>query len=127
MINIIVPYHLQELNLEMNHDQYHNSDYDKAKEDFYTLNACCFRTIYFSLAPLLCVSMYQQIRPQHDIYGYDMQRHSAFWVIGHSSCIYYCNFTRLLSFVSLIRHHLSPFVTPFVTRFRVFNYLIFSY
>ncbi|MGL5317591.1 MAG: MAG1210 family protein [Bacteroidales bacterium] len=79
MINIIVPDHLQELNLEMNPDQYHNFDYDKAKEDFYTVNARCFRAIYFSLAPLLCVPMYQQIRPQHDIYGYDMQRHSAFW------------------------------------------------
>lgn len=70
---------MQELNLDMNPDQYRHFDYDKAKEDFYTINARYFRAIYFSLAPLLCVPMYQQIRPQHDIYGHDMQRHSAFW------------------------------------------------
>lgn len=79
MINTIVPNHMQELNLDMNPDQYRHFDYDKAKEDFYTINARYFRAIYFSLAPLLCVPMYQQIRPQHDIYGHDMQRHSAFW------------------------------------------------
>ncbi|MCD8301427.1 MAG: hypothetical protein LUC44_00235 [Prevotellaceae bacterium] len=79
MINTIIPDHLQELDLDMNPDQYRNFDYEKAKADFYTVNAHYFRAIYFSLAPLLCVPMYQQIRPQHDIYGHDMQRHSAFW------------------------------------------------
>lgn len=79
MINTIIPNHMQELNLDMNPDQYRHFDYDKAKVDFYTINARYFRAIYFSLAPLLCVPMYQQIRPQHDIYGHDMQRHSAFW------------------------------------------------
>lgn len=79
MINTIIPNHMQELNLDMNPDQYRHFDYDKAKVDFYTINARYFRAIYFSLAPLLCVPMYQQIRPQQDIYGHDMQRHSAFW------------------------------------------------
>lgn len=79
MINTIVPDHMQKLNLDMNPEQYRHFDYDKAKEDFYTINASYFRAIYFSLAPLLCVPMYQQIRPQQDIYGRDMQRHSAFW------------------------------------------------
>lgn len=79
MINTIIPNHMQELNLDMNPDQYRHFDYDKAKVDFYAINVRYFRAIYFSLAPLLCVPMYQQIRPQHDIYGHDMQRHSAFW------------------------------------------------
>lgn len=79
MINTIIPNHMQELNLDMNPDQYRHFDYDKAKVDFYTINARYFRAIYFSLAPLLCVPMYQQVRPQHDIYGHDMQRQSAFW------------------------------------------------
>lgn len=79
MINTIIPNHMQELNLDMNPDQYRHFDYEKAKVDFYTINARYFRAIYFSLAPLLCVPMYQQIRPQHEIYGHDMQRHSAFW------------------------------------------------
>lgn len=37
------------------------------------------KTNYFALAPLLCVPMYQQIRPQSAIYGNDMPRRSSFW------------------------------------------------
>ncbi len=79
MINTIVPQHMQSLDLDMNPKQYQNFDYDKAQQDFYTINAQYFRAIYFSLAPLLCVPMYQQIRSQQDIYGHDMKRESAFW------------------------------------------------
>lgn len=79
MINTIIPNHLQGLDLDLNPSKYRNFDYEKAKRDFYSINAEYFRAIYFSLAPLLCVPMYQQIRPQHDIYGHDMQQHSAFW------------------------------------------------
>lgn len=78
MINTIIPQHLQSLDLDMNPKQYQNFDYDQAQQDFYTINAKYFRAIYFSLAPLLCVPMYQQIRSQQDIYGHDMKRESAF-------------------------------------------------
>lgn len=79
MINTIIPNHLQGIDLDLNPSKYHNFDYEKAKRDFYCINSEYFRAIYFSLAPLLCVPMYQQIRPQHEIYGHDMQQHSAFW------------------------------------------------
>lgn len=79
MINVIVPDHLQCIDLDMNPKQYRNFDYDKAKADFYTINAEYFRAVYFALAPLLCVPMYQQIRPQSAIYGNDMPRRSSFW------------------------------------------------
>ncbi len=79
MINMIIPDHLQSLSLDMNPAQYQDFDYDRAEKDFYEINAGHFRAIYFSLAPLLCVPMYQQIRSQKDIYGHDMQMHSAFW------------------------------------------------
>ena len=79
MINTIIPDHLQELDLDMNPTQYENFDYDKAEKVFYEINARYFRAIYFALAPLLCVPMYQQIRSQKDIYGRDMEMHSAFW------------------------------------------------
>lgn len=78
-INTIIPDHMQEVNLDMNPDQYRNFDFEKAKADFYNINAEYFRAIYFALAPLLCVPMYQQIRSQKDIYGHDMERHSSFW------------------------------------------------
>ena len=79
MINTIIPEHIQTLDLDMDPRQYRNFDYDKAESDFHDINAHYFRAIYFSLAPLLCVPMYQQIRSHQDIYGRDMQRHSAFW------------------------------------------------
>lgn len=79
MINTIVPDHLQELELDMNPSRYMHFDFDKARENFCTSNAEYFHAIYFSFAPLLCVPMYQQIRPQHDIYGHDMMRSSIFW------------------------------------------------
>ena len=79
MINTIIPDHLQRMSLDMNPRQYRHFDYDKAQQAFYDINANCFRAVYFSLAPLLCVPMYQQIRSQQDIYGRDMKRESAFW------------------------------------------------
>lgn len=78
MINTITPDHLQTLDLDMNPDLYRNFDYDEAEKRFYEINAEYFRAIYFSLAPLLCIPMYQQIRSQKDIYGTDMQQHSCF-------------------------------------------------
>lgn len=79
MINVIVPDHLQVLDLDMNPARYRQFDFDRARADFYAVNARYFRAIYFALAPLLCVPMYQQIRSHEDIYGRDMARHSAFW------------------------------------------------
>lgn len=79
MINTICADHMQGIDLDMNPDLYQNYDFDKAKKDFHDINAQYFRAIYFCMAPLLCVPMYQQIRPASDIYGMDMPRHSSFW------------------------------------------------
>lgn len=79
MINTLTPMHMQELNIDLNPDQYQHFDYEKAKVNFIETNAEYFRAIYFCLAPLLCVPMYQQIRPQEAIYGRDMQKRSSFW------------------------------------------------
>lgn len=79
MINVITPSHIQTLDLDLNPEQYHHFDFDEAKKAFYDINAQYFRAIYFSFAPLLCVPMYQQIRPLSDIYGREMPSHSSFW------------------------------------------------
>ena len=78
-INTIIPQHLQNQQLDMDPAQFRHYDYEKAAKHFQTTMADYFRSIYFSLAPLLCIPIYQQIRPQHDIYGRDMMRESAFW------------------------------------------------
>lgn len=79
MINTIISNHLQNVDFDLNPQKYHNYSFEEAKSNFINSNADYFKAIYFSLAPLLCVPMYQQIRPQHDIYGHDMMRRSAFW------------------------------------------------
>lgn len=79
MINTVTPMHMQELNIDLNPDQYQHFDYEKAKAYFIDSNAEYFRAIYFCLAPLLCVPVYQQIRPQEAIYGRDMKKQSSFW------------------------------------------------
>ena len=79
MINIILSDHMQDLDLDMNPEQYCNFDYDKAEKNFYDTNARYFRAIYFALAPLLCIPLYQQMRSREDIYGHDMPRHSSYW------------------------------------------------
>jgi len=102
MINTIIPDHIQTLELDMNPRQYMDFDYDKATANFYTINARYFHAIYFCFAPLLCIPLYQQIRPHHDIYGRDMKRSSTFWehealanfwgqdYFKHSSCVTDC-------------------------------------
>lgn len=102
MINVIFSKHMQSLNLDMDPQQYKGFDYDKAEADFYAINSRYFRAIYFCFAPLLCVPMYQQIRPQEDIYGRNMQQHSSFWAhealanfwgqgrFKHPSCVTDC-------------------------------------
>lgn len=79
MINIIVPEHLQSLNIDLGPKEFKSLDFEKAKTHFMNVNEECFRALYFSLAPLFCVPMYQQIRPRKDIYGIDMPMHSSFW------------------------------------------------
>ena len=79
MINIIISDHMQELDLDLNPKQYHNFDFNQAKSNFIQLNAKLFRAIYFNMAPLLCVPMYQQIRPEQDIYGRNKKPRSSFW------------------------------------------------
>lgn len=79
MINMVEADHMQELDLDMDPRKFMDFDFERAKLAFYDINARNFHAIYFNLAPLLCIPMYQQIRPQHDIYGRDMKQSSTFW------------------------------------------------
>ncbi len=78
-INTIIADHLQNLSIDTDPKMYHGYDLDDIEKNFYSLNAEHFRSLYFGLAPLLSIPMYQQIRPVEDIYGIDMPQRSAFW------------------------------------------------
>lgn len=79
MINFIVSDHIQGVEFDMNPARYRHYDFEFAKQNFGTLNAEYFRAMYFCMAPLLCVPMYQQIRTHENIYGYADKARSAFW------------------------------------------------
>lgn len=79
MINVIVADHIQTIEFDMNPTRFHHYDFEFAKANFIQLNAEYFRAMYFCLAPILCVPMYQQVRPHEDIYGYGDTLKSAFW------------------------------------------------
>ena len=79
MINIIISDHLQDIDLDLNPQTYMHYNYNEAEKEFCKINAEYFRAIYFALAPLLCIPMYQQIRSPKDIYGRDMEKHSSYW------------------------------------------------
>ena len=79
MINTIITDHMQGSTLDMDPQQYRNYSFDKASEDFQSVNAAHFRAIYFAFAPLLAIPAYQQIRPHEAFYGTEMKRRSTFW------------------------------------------------
>lgn len=79
MINTIVSEHLQSMQFDMDPEQFVGLDCDKARDNFMSANTEYFRALYFALAPLLCVSPYQTIRPVSSIYGRDMRQESSFW------------------------------------------------
>ena len=78
-LNTLTADHIQELPLDMNPRMFWNNNYDAAKQIFIETTCENFRAIYFGFAPLLCIPMYQQIRPASAIYDTDMPRQSSYW------------------------------------------------
>ncbi len=77
-INVIVPGHLNDFNMDTNPERFAGYSYEESKSNFIRINQEYFRAVYFSMAPLLCIPLYQQIRTQKEIYG-DILQKSSFW------------------------------------------------
>lgn len=77
-VNVIVPGHLNDFNLDTNPNRFAEYSYKESRHKFIRINQEYFRAVYFSMAPLLCIPLYQQIRTQREIYGNILQR-SSFW------------------------------------------------
>ncbi len=77
-VNVIVPGHLNDFNLDTNPNRFAEYSYEESRHKFIRINQEYFRAVYFSMAPLLCIPLYQQIRTQREIYGNILQR-SSFW------------------------------------------------
>lgn len=77
-VNVIVPGHLNDFDLDTNPKRFADYSYEESRHKFIRINQEYFRAVYFSMAPLLCIPLYQQIRRQKEIYGNILQR-SSFW------------------------------------------------
>jgi len=69
MINILFSDHLDETDLSAAPDRFRNYDLDALKESFFSYSENFFRSFYFTIAPLLCIPLYQQHRNFRDIYA----------------------------------------------------------
>ena len=78
-MNTILPEHLRNFDLTTDPAIYRNYNLEDARRFFLTHNAEYFKQVYFSLAPLLCVPLYQQMRTAKTIYGYTPGEESSFW------------------------------------------------
>ena len=68
MINTVISGHMQGFdNFNDNYSFYHY-DYEHIREAYISYHNTFFRSIYFDLAPLLCIPLYQQHKAQEYIY-----------------------------------------------------------
>ena len=74
MINVIYAKHLNAAVIETNPKIFKDWDFDRAAKTFREFNETYFKNLYFALAPLLAIPVYQQLRPHHDIWNNQQKR-----------------------------------------------------
>ncbi|MBR4124744.1 MAG: hypothetical protein IKR13_00945 [Victivallales bacterium] len=87
-INALFPQHLQGFPLDTNPRQFYDSDLERARHNFQQRMEQFFKVTYFSLAPLLAIPLYQQIRTHENIYRDVLSKRSCFW--EHEALANYC-------------------------------------
>jgi len=79
MINIVRPAHLADTDITAAPSLFQNYDLAAAREFFNAYSNAYFRALYFALAPLLSIPLYQQHRSHADIYADVTGRTASFW------------------------------------------------
>jgi len=67
-INLLFSRHLSETPLDTDPAQFRDWDWDRAGTHFIAFNETYFKSIYFALAPLLAIPLYQQTRTHEEIW-----------------------------------------------------------
>jgi hypothetical protein len=79
-INVLSSLHLDEATITTDPSQFYNWDYDSAYRFFMNFNINYFKNIYFAMAPLLSIPLYQQIKSHEKIWeGVIDKTSSSFW------------------------------------------------
>ena len=79
MVNVVWPAHLADFNITAGPSLFQNYDLAAARKFFNAYSNDYFRALYFGLAPLLTIPLYQQHRSHADIYAEVVGRTSSFW------------------------------------------------
>ena len=104
-INAVFPEHLQGFSLDTNPKQFHDSDLEHARQNFQQRMEQFFKVTYFSLAPLLAIPLYQQIRTHENIYRDVLAKRSCFW--EHESLANYCGEAKFAHYQCVTRNILK--------------------
>ena len=78
-INIISPAHLQVDDIDVDPKQFKDYSFDNVKRFFISRSNKFFKSVYFSIAPLLTVPVYQQTRRRESIYSGEKDERVSFW------------------------------------------------
>ena len=79
-INMLSSKHLDEGVIDTDPKRFQGWDYDAAQSFFQQFNERYFKDVYFSLAPLLAIPLYQQTRPETEIWaGVKDGAPASFW------------------------------------------------
>ncbi len=78
-INLLHSKHLSGSSLNTDPEIFHDWDFDRAHLNFKNFNENYFKNLYFSLAPLLAIPLYQQTRTYKDIYKGEIQSQPSSW------------------------------------------------
>jgi len=68
MINTVIPEQLSRINLDVKPSYFHDYDLEAIINRFVAYQVAYFRHVYFALAPLLAIPLYQQQKPHEYIY-----------------------------------------------------------
>lgn len=73
-VNIIEAEHSASWDLDTSYERYASYDYDQAAKGFISFNCDYFKHLFFELAPILAVPLYQQHKPKEYIYKTEYSR-----------------------------------------------------
>lgn len=78
-LNFVAPVHLQECDIDVDPRQFVNFSYDRGKDFFVRRSKEFFKSVYFAMAPLLTIPIYQQMRTQNSIHNQEWWKGVSFW------------------------------------------------
>jgi len=79
MINLVEPSHMVGTDISGDPEIFRHYELAAARQQFNAYHAALFRSLYFGLAPILAIPLYQQHRSHADIYKDVYTRRSNFW------------------------------------------------